>query len=77
MMMAKTTTHFQTKSLCVCDGVGEIRMRDFVEVSFNFDNERLVICINCMLSEGLGVAAILGKDIRGHGKKKRKHDPAL
>ncbi len=30
------------------------RERDFVEVSFNFEHERLIICINCMPSEGLG-----------------------
>lgn len=67
--------------MCVCVSpcvwwCGRERERDFVEVSFNFEHERLIICINCMLSKGLGVAAILRKDIREH-EKKRKHDPAL
>lgn len=30
-----------------------------------------MICINCMLSEGLGVAAILRKDMREHEKRKK------
>lgn len=62
---------------CVCGGGGG---SDFVEVSFNSEHERRIICINCMLSGGLGVAAILRKDMREHGEKKkknRKHDPAL
>lgn len=53
--------------MCVC--VGERGERDFVEVSFNFEHERQIICINCMLSGGLGVAAIMRKDMREHEKK--------
>lgn len=56
--------------MCVC--VWQRGERDFVEVSFNLKHERRMICINCMLSGGLGVAAILRKDMRGHEKKKKQ-----
>lgn len=47
-----TLSHAVCVCVCVCGG-GE-QGRDFVEVSFNFEHERLIICINCMLSEGFG-----------------------